>query len=213
MSAKGLTLATVDALDGLAAASVRRLGSWILPQRDGSAPPLSLAPDGTITLLFGDLAGSTALNVRLGDDAFAALLTEHDRVVERHVERHGGRVVKTQGDGFLAAFHDPCGAVRAGLDLRDATRDRDVAEQVRVELRVGVHTGQAVTRGGDVFGENVALAARVASTARPGEVLVTSAVRERVEPAVDDLGFHAHLVPRSLKGIPGRHRLIRVERG
>lgn len=203
---------TIRAIDSLVADSIRRLSSWVAPTtREMAEEALTLAPDGTITLLFGDVAGSTSLNVRLGDEAFAAVLRSHDELVRRGVAARRGRVVKTQGDGFMAAFHAPEDAIRCALDLRDAAADAERREHP-LDLRVGIHTGRAVTEAGDVFGESVAYAARVAAVARGGEVLVSSEIRSRVEGATDQLVFTGRLFPSRLKGIPGRQQLHRVDR-
>lgn len=205
------TSRTMRALDALAADSIRRLAGWVLPARGEEQAAITLAEDGTITLLFSDIAASTALNLRLGDDAFASLLGRHDTTVRRLAEAHDGHVVKTHGDGFLAVFHDPHDAIAMALDLQEQVGDPETLGEALV-LRIGIHTGQAVTEKGDVFGGSVAFAARVADTARSGEVLVSAQVRGRVEPEVDDLQFSSRLLPSRLKGIPGMHNLHRVER-
>ena len=203
------TPATLEVIDTLVADSIRRLRGWISPS-DGD-PPLTLAPDGTITLLFSDIADSTSLNHRVGDAAFAEVLRAHDKIVARVVTGHGGRVVKTQGDGFMAAFHDPVAGAGCALDLRDTLAD-DADVGHRLDLRIGLHTGSAVTTDADVFGESVAFAARVASDASGGEVVASDAVRDRVEAVTDEIAFSSRLFRRSLKGIPGRHRLSLVSR-
>lgn len=203
--------ATLGVLDTLVADSVKRLASWITPQREEAGDGrLTLAPDGTLTLLFSDIADSTALNRQLGDDAFAELLRSHDAVVRDCVRHHEGQVVKTQGDGFMAAFHAPWHAVASALDLRQRLSDDDALGHP-LEVRIGIHVGRAVTEAGDVFGENVAFAARVAQQARGGEVLVSQAVRDRVEPLAGEVEFVARVLPTRLKGLPGRHRLHRAQ--
>jgi adenylate cyclase len=204
--------ATLQVLDTVVADSIKRLTRWINPPRDEAAePPLTLAPDGTITLLFSDIARSTSLNRRLGDDDFAALLAAHDQVVREVVAGHGGRVIKTQGDGFMAAFHDPAAAVLSALDLREQLADEDRTGH-ELDVRIGLHTGPAVTAAGDVFGESVAYAARVADTARGGEVLVSESLRRRVEADTDRVHFVARLLPSRMKGVPGLHQLHRADR-
>lgn len=193
---------TMRAIDSLVADGIGLLRGLLRPS--GQAGPLTMADDGTITLHFSDIAGSTKLNQRLGDEAFAKLLARHDDVVARLVRKHDGRVVKTQGDGFLAAYHDPFRAVACALALRDELADLDTP----LSLRQGVHVGSAVTSDGDVFGRNVAFAARVCSTASGGEVLVSDALRERL--ADGDVELRPYVLPRALKGIPGWHRLHRV---
>ncbi len=199
--------ATLTAIDALVADSIGWLAGRVLGHRGDGERPLTLAPDGTITLLFSDIAGSTPLNRRLGDERFAELLRTHDRIVRDLVRTHEGVVVKTQGDGFMAAFHAVDHAVPCGLALVERlAEDPDVGEPL--DLRIGIHTGPAVTADGDVFGSNVAFAARVAGKARGGEVLVSEAVRDHL---ADDGDLTATLRRRArLRGIPGRQRLYAV---
>lgn len=167
-------------------------------------------PDGTLTILFSDIEGSTAINERLGDAAWVHLLTEHDAIVRSQVTRYRGHVVKHQGDGFMIVFPDPASAVRAAIGIQSAEHgavglDRSGAFKVRI----GIHEGTAIERDGDYFGRNVALAARVAALANGGEVLVTKAVRLALGEAFgfEDLGDTI------LKGFPETHQVFRVELG
>lgn len=207
-AAGGTGTATLDALDSLVADSVRRLATWVAPGRSRNG--LAVADDGTLALVFSDIAGSTALNRRLGDDAFAALLADHDERADAVVRGHRGQVVKTQGDGFMAAFPDPGDAVRAAVSLRDQLADPTAVGR-SLDLRIGIHAGEVVTTGGDVFGETVAFAARVAAAAHPGQVLASRAVRERADD-LDGVRWSARLLPTRLKGLPGLHRLHRARR-
>lgn len=201
----------IQAIDALVADSIGRLASWLRSGSDARGADIQLAPDGTLALLFSDIVGSTRLNVRLGDDAFAQLLRRHDAVVRDLVVAHDGHVVKTQGDGFFAVFESSHDAVACALDLREALADPGgVGRSLRV--RIGIHIGHAVTEQGDVFGESVAFAARVAAAAGGGEVLTSAEARRRLEAEVGDLDFVGRVVPSRLKGIPGWHRLHRVTR-
>ncbi|MBV6510474.1 MAG: hypothetical protein JJLCMIEE_03630 [Acidimicrobiales bacterium] len=163
--------------------------------------------DGTVSLMFSDIEGSTELNQRLGDDEWVRVIRAHDGVVDRTIRRHGGQVVKTQGDGFMAAFATPASAVGAAVSLGADLRDCEAVD-VPLAVRVGVHTGQVVTEKGDLFGTNVAMTARIAAAARGNEVLVSDAVRSQL---LDAQGFkfdrrRAH----RFKGLPGRHRTYAV---
>ena len=166
-----------------------------------------IGPDGTVSLVFCDIEGSTALNHRLGDDEWVRVIRAHDRVVDSTIRRHGGKVVKTQGDGFMAAFGTPEGAVEAAVSLSPDLRDCE-AVGVPLAVRVGVHTGEVVSENGDLFGTNVAMAARIAAAARGDEVLVSEAVREQVVD-VEGLEFRRRRAAR-FKGLPGRHRVYAV---
>ena len=133
-----------------------------------------LAPSGKVAILFSDIEESTALNERIGDRAWVRLIGRHDKLVRRYVKSHRGHVVKSQGDGFMIAFANPTQAVRCSIDVQRALRKRPNG----IRVRIGIHTGKSVRRGDDLFGRNVAMAARVAAQADGGETLVSDAVRD-----------------------------------
>lgn len=140
---------------------------WSIPIPSG----ISVAA-GTHTFLFTDLVGFTALAATEGDDRAADAALAFAGCVEPLAERHGAEVVKRLGDGLMLRSADPARAVRLGLEI--------VAEQSdRVPVRVGMHTGPAVERGGDWYGTTVNVAARLCAAAGGGEVLVSEATRER----------------------------------
>lgn len=120
------------------------------------------------TLLFTDIVGSTELAVRLGDTAWRELLGRHNRDVRNVLDRYRGREVTTTGDGFLAVFDGAARAIRAATGIRDGAR------ALGVEVRAGLHTGEVEVVGDDVRGLAVHVAARIASAAQPGEILVSS---------------------------------------
>lgn len=166
-----------------------------------------VGPDGTVSLMFCDMEGSTELNHRIGDDEWVRLIRAHDRVVDSTIRRHKGQIVKSQGDGFMAAFPTPQEAVGAAVSLGPDLWDCEAIHE-KVAVRVGVHTGEVVSENGDLFGTNVAMAARIAATARGNEVLVSEAVREQL---ADDDGFDFHRRRAArFKGLPGRHRVYAV---
>lgn len=183
------------------AALVRSIG------RNRTSIDSLVGPDGTVALLFCDIEGSTEINRRLGDDEWVRVIRAHDAVVDRAVKRHRGQVVKTQGDGFMAAFRTPGDAVSAALALGPAL-EASTAVDVPLAVRVGVHSGPVVAESGDLFGTNVAMAARIAAAARGGEVLVSDAVHDELAD-IDALGFRRRRALR-LKGLPGRHRVWAV---
>jgi class 3 adenylate cyclase len=137
------------------------------------------APDGTVTLMFSDIENSTALNEQMGDAAWMEVLRAHSAVIEEQVQRHGGRVVKTIGDGYMVVFGSPEAGVRCAVAIQRALGTKDSGLGTDIRIRVGLHTGTAVAEGDDFFGREVNYAARVASAALGGEVLVSDAVRER----------------------------------
>jgi class 3 adenylate cyclase len=153
------------------------------------------------TILFTDIVDSTATAARLGDRRWKSVLDAHDRLGAREVERHGGRVVKTTGDGLLATFDGPARAVRCAQRLCDA------ASREGVKIRGGLHTGEVELRGDDVGGIAVHISARVEAAAHPGEVLVSRTVKDLVAGSgivFADRGSH------SLKGVPEEWQLFAV---
>ncbi|WP_123025439.1 adenylate/guanylate cyclase domain-containing protein [Mycolicibacterium stellerae] len=182
------------------ASSIEDLADWAEVERPDLA---RLAPDGKVAILFSDIEESTALNERIGDRAWVRLIGRHDKLVRRYVKSHCGHVVKSQGDGFMIAFAEPEQAVRCGMDVQRALRRRPNG----IRVRIGIHTGKSVRRGDDLFGRNVAMAARVAAQADGGQTLVSEPVREAV--ACDDISFDDGNDV-ELKGFSGRHRLYAV---
>lgn len=195
---------------GMLASSLDDLTHWASDDR--AEISRIAAPDGTVTIVFSDIEDSTALNEQLGDAAWVRLLSVHDKLVRTCVERHGGHVVKTQGDGFMVAFGDPVEAIRAAVDVQvalDSGQQRRL-RRIPVRVRIGMHLGPVVSRGGDYFGRNVALGARVAAYAGGGTILVSGDVHD----AVADSGEFA-FAPRgevALKGLTGTHSIWAVDR-
>ncbi|EHB50026.1 adenylate/guanylate cyclase [Mycolicibacterium rhodesiae JS60] len=191
---------------GAVRSSIEELADWA----DVERPDLArLAPDGKLVVMFSDIEESTALNERIGDRAWVKLIGNHDRLVRRLVKAHDGHVVKSQGDGFMVAFADPAAAVSCAVAMqraleRDAKRARLKDNSIRV--RIGIHMGKSVLRGDDVFGRNVAMAARVAGQADGGEILVSESVRT----AVGDRQSFDQGRDAELKGFSGTHRLYAV---
>jgi class 3 adenylate cyclase/pimeloyl-ACP methyl ester carboxylesterase len=154
------------------------------------------------TVLFTDIVDSTKRAEEMGDRKWRSVLDVHDDTARRLVEENGGHVVKTTGDGVLATFDGPGRAIRA------ATRMCDQFRQMNLEIRDGIHTGEVEVRPNDVGGLAVHLAARVMSTAQPGEVLVSRTVRDLV--AGSELGFIDRGM-HSLKGFEGEWQLYAVD--
>jgi adenylate cyclase len=190
--------------DGLGAAvrsSIEDLADWAEVERPDLA---RLAPSGRVSILFTDIEESTVLNERIGDRAFVRLLDRHDKMVRRHVKTHAGHVVKSQGDGFMIAFAQPEQAVRCSIDVQRSLRRQPTG----IRVRIGIHMGKSVRRGDDLFGRNVAMAARVAGEADGGEILVSEVVRDAVVDN-DDIAFDDGRDV-ELKGFSGAHRLYAV---
>lgn len=197
-------LVRTQGLGGAVRSSIEELADWA----DVERPDLArLAPDGKVVVMFSDIEGSTALNERIGDRAWVKLIGSHDRMVRRLVGRHDGHVVKSQGDGFMVAFADPVAAVSCAVAMqRELDRDAKRMRHNSIRVRIGIHMGKSVRRGDDLFGRNVAMAARVAGQADGGEILVSEPVRTAVgDQQAFDEGRDAEL-----KGFSGTHRLYAV---
>ena len=166
------------------------------------------APDGTVTILFSDIEGSTALNVELGDEGWMELLAEHNRLVREAIRRHHGFEVKTEGDAFMVAFQSARDALRCAIDTQKALANHNETAERPVRVRIGLHTGEPVRQGDDFYGTHVVLAARIASQAAGGDILVSALLRELVTASRE-----FELTPRpavALKGLPGEHVVYAV---
>jgi len=153
-----------------------------------------------LTILFTDIVDSSARAVERGDARWKELLDAHDAMVRIQLDRFRGREVKTTGDGFLATFDGPARAIRCARAMRQG------AAALGIDIRAGLHTGEAELRGDDIGGIAVHVAARVSAAAAAGQVLVSSTVKDLVAGSglvFEDIGS------RSLKGV-GEWRLFSV---
>ena len=140
------------------------------------------APDGTVTVTFTDIENFTPLNERLGDKLAQEVLRIHNVIVRQQVAAHQGFEVKSQGDGFMVAFSSARRALECAIAIQQtlsAHNEEKSGEPIRV--RIGLHAGEAIKEGEDLFGETVILAARVASQVVGGEILVSSLLKALVE--------------------------------
>ncbi|MGB7588813.1 MAG: adenylate/guanylate cyclase domain-containing protein [Solirubrobacterales bacterium] len=150
------------------------------------------------TVLFTDIVASTTRAAELGDRAWREVLERHDALIGRVVSEHSGRVVKHIGDGALSAFDGPATAIRCAEALRDGVAGLDI------ELRGGIHTGECEAIGEDLGGLAIHIGARVSALAGPGEIVVSSTVKELV--VGSDMQF-SDRGERELKGVPGSWHL------
>ena len=181
---------------------VREVEDFLAERR--RMPRAAAASSGRVlaTVLFTDIVGSTERAAALGDERWIGLRNAHDAFVRQLVERYGGRVVKTIGDGVVATFDGPGRAVLSAAEISRGTRS------LGLEVRAGLHTGEIELQGDDVAGIGVHIAARVMAEAGAGDVLVSGTVKDLVVGAgIDfaDRGAHA------LKGVPGEWRLFAVD--
>ena len=167
------------------------------------------APDGTVTILFSDIEGFTALTERLGDQRAHAILQSHNRIVRTQVASHGGFVVKSQGDGFMVAFQSARRALLCAIAVQRAlARFAGEHPEEPIRVRIGLHTGETIKEGDDFFGSSVNLAARIAAHAHAGEILVSALLKELTESAGD---IHFGVGRRvTLKGISGERTVFTV---
>ena len=124
------------------------------------------------TALFTDIVGSTEKLFSVGDEAWRRVLDEHDAIAGHLVASYKGRIVKNTGDGILAIFDGPVRALQCALDLIDALN------KINLPIRAGLHVGEVVTRGQDITGIAVNIAARVMDHASSGEVLMTRTLKD-----------------------------------
>src|SRR6266516_968195 len=154
------------------------------------------------TVLFTDIVGSTERASELGDKQWRRIIAAHHALVRRDLKRFNGREVDTAGDGFFATFDQPAQAIRCAEAAILAAR------RLGIEIRAGVHMGEVEVIGPKVGGIAVHIGARVMSKAEPGQVLVSSTVRDLMSGS--DLAFR-DLGEQELKGVPAQWHLYAVE--
>ena len=154
------------------------------------------------TVLFTDIVGSTAKAAELGDARWRELLGEHHSLIRRQLTRFRGTELDTAGDGFFASFDGPARGIRCASAITEAVKE------LGIEVRAGLHTGECELLDAKVGGIAVHIGARVAKEAAPGEVLVSSTVKDLV--AGSGIGFRER-GSAELKGVPGEWRLFAVE--
>jgi hypothetical protein len=148
-----------------------------------------------------DIVGSTHVASDLGDARWRTLLTRFRKAVRAELKTHGGHEENFTGDGFLATFTEPARAIEAGVGITRAVQD------LGLDVRVGLHTGEVETIQGHLGGVAVHIGARVMALAGDAEVLVTSTVRDLV--AGSAIGFE-DVAAHELKGVPGTWQLVAV---
>jgi class 3 adenylate cyclase/pimeloyl-ACP methyl ester carboxylesterase len=166
------------------------------------AGPPDIEPERVLaTVLFTDLVGSTEKAAALGDRAWRELLGQHHARIRGQLSRFRGVELDTAGDGFFARFDGPARAIRCACAVRDNM------DELGLEIRAGLHTGECELLDGKVAGLAVSIGARVASQAQPGEVLVSQTVKDLV--AGSGIEFQDRGAA-ELKGVPGEWRLYAV---
>ncbi len=163
----------------------------------------------TLVVMFSDIQGSTAYFEKHGDAAGLFMVHRCNDIIRRQVEKHGGTVVKTIGDGTMATFPEPKSAVEAAIEIQTDLVELDAAraESERIALRIGMHYGTGLVRTNDVFGDVGNMASRVESVAAPGQIVVSAEIYEQVR----ECSFTIRELGRfTLKGKTGERTLFRV---
>jgi class 3 adenylate cyclase len=134
-------------------------------------------PSGTVTFVFSDLEGSTQLLKTLGDGGYTEMLGIHRRLVRETFAEHGGSEIDTQGDAFFYSFSRARGAVAAAVELQRRHETQAWPKDVRVRVRLGLHTGEPVVGEEGYTGLDVVRAARIAADGDGGQILLSEATR------------------------------------
>jgi predicted ATPase/class 3 adenylate cyclase len=166
------------------------------------------APDGTVTIMFSDIEGSTAMADRLGDARFMEVLREHNAIIREQIKAHGGFEVKSEGDGFMVAFQSAGKALACASAIQKALLARNNTAEEPVKVRMGLHAGEVIKEGEDFFGRNVIMAARVASQAQGGEILASAVLKALLQGSDVTWGDSRTV---ALKGLSGEHEIWAVE--
>jgi DNA-binding NarL/FixJ family response regulator/class 3 adenylate cyclase len=166
-------------------------------------------PGSTVTVLFADVEGSTAMLERLGQARWLAALAEYEALLDATIRDHGGTLIKAIGDGHLVAFPSARAALRCAVDVQRAL-PLDSAPDLRV--RMGMHTGEPAVREDDLHGRTVVKAARIAGMAQGGQILVSGIVRElaQADEDLDDEIWFEESREVELRGLRGRHVVLAV---
>ena len=167
--------------------------------KDYESPTNAMAKDGTVAIMFTDVVDSTALMEELGEQRWTEVLGWHADIVSHQTVVFGGTVVKGQGDGFMLAFPAIGSAAACAIAIQRSLQSG--TEDIKIQVRAGIHCGNARAEGGDFFGRTVVLAARLSSQARGGEILVSQTARQDLGDAFS-LGEMRTL---TLKGLAGDH--------
>ena len=198
---RGLAIADIDVYDadGQLAASAAQGVAQLIDSSKRQKQTVSEVKRILATLLFIDIVGSTEHARRLGDGGWRAVLSQHHNAVRAEILRCEGTEVDTAGDGFFVRFDSPAGALDCARAAREAVK------RLGIDIRVGIHTGECELQGRTLTGMAVHVAARIQGLAGPGDILMSSTVKDIVagsDARFEDRGQH------SLKGMPGEWRLF-----
>ncbi|MEE8336991.1 MAG: adenylate/guanylate cyclase domain-containing protein [Dehalococcoidia bacterium] len=206
LSVAGAAGATTTQLAASGGESTLTGGAAQGPAEDRTSPSI---PAGTQTVMFSDIDDSTLLTAQLGDRRWMVVLHEHNAIVRRCIAQHSGYEVKTAGDEFMVSFQSAIDAVQCAIAIQGALTVRNAEAEVRIDVQIGLHTGEPVVEDGDLFGGHINFAARIAGQAEGGEIVISELLRQLIEPS-GAFRLSAR-EPVALKGLEGTHRLHDVE--
>ena len=168
------------------------------------------APDGTVTILFSDIEGSTELLEQLGDNRWVEVLKEHRAIVRGQLQAYNGFEVSSQGDGFMLAFSSARRALQCAISTqRSFAAYNTTHPETQMRVRMGLHVGETIKEGDDFLGKAVHYAARIAAAADGGEIVVSSLVKELTDSSGDFSFTNGRVV--QLKGLSNSGKLYSVE--
>jgi class 3 adenylate cyclase len=168
-------------------------------------------PEGLVAIMFTDMEGFTEY-VERGDDADYQVLRRHNQVIREAVEHQGGRIVKSNGDGFMIASSSVRRALLAAVTIQERFQsyNRTAGEKEQIRVRIGLDAGEPLKQGDDYIGRAVNLAARITAAARPDQVFISETVKQLVGP-LSGLQYIDRETHR-LKGFSERQHLYEVAR-
>ena len=167
-------------------------------------------PTGTVTFLFTDIEGSTRLLQEVGDAGYGQALADHRALLRHAFEARNGHEVETQGDGFLAVFQSARDAITAALEAQRGLVGHGWPTKHPVRVRMGLHTGEAITADAGYVGLDVHRAARICSVGHGGQILLSEATRAIIENDLSDGVILRDLGEHRLKDLARPHRLFQI---
>ncbi len=183
------------------AARGRRRRARVTPEVYSGRSPM----DRVLAILFADVSGSTALYESLGDRRARKTVETLLEEMRAATQAHDGRVVKTLGDEIMAVFEAPVAGVRAAIEMQERVAGMKPAAGLRLGVRIGMHAGGVLEEDGDVFGDAVNTAARMAGVAKSGQILTTASTAEGLPPE-----FHGRVRDLEHVSVKGKQSEIRV---
>jgi class 3 adenylate cyclase len=128
--------------------------------------------------MFTDMVGSTEMTTQLGDTMAVELLRAHDAIIRRCLEQYGGAEVKHLGDGIMASFDDVPASVASAIKIQEELASFNNNSETSIRVRIGIHAGEPVEEGDDLFGSAVQMAARICDVAQADAILVSREVKD-----------------------------------